>query len=70
MEMMAKRLDFEVQQIAVDLVVNIGIVLLLAQVQTWNVHGSLKTVTVLLSKVLICMFLNLPDAPYQLKLNR
>lgn len=35
-------LDFEVQQVAVDLVVNIGVVLLLAQVQPWDVHSGLQ----------------------------
>lgn len=38
MMMMTMHLDFEVQQVAVDLVVNIRVVLLLAQVQTWDVH--------------------------------
>lgn len=38
--MMATYLDFEVQQVAVDLVVNIGVVLLLAQIQTWDVHSG------------------------------
>lgn len=38
MMMMAMYLDFEVQQVAVDLVVNIGVILLLAQVQSWDVH--------------------------------
>lgn len=40
--MMAMYLDFEVQQVAVDLVVNIGVVLLLAQVQPWDVHRGLE----------------------------
>lgn len=40
--MMAAYLDFEVQQVAVDLVVNVGVVLLLAQVQPWDVHGGLQ----------------------------
>ncbi len=35
-------LDFKVQQVAVDLVVNIGIILLLAQVQPWDVHRGLQ----------------------------
>lgn len=35
-------LDLEIQQVAVDLVVNIGVVLLLAQVQPRDVHGGLK----------------------------
>lgn len=35
-------LDFEVQQVAVDLVVNIGVILLLAQVQPWDVHRGLQ----------------------------
>lgn len=35
-------LDFEVQQVAVDLVVNIGVVLLLAQVQPWDVHSGIN----------------------------
>lgn len=39
---MATVLDFEVQEVAVDLVVNVGVVLLLAQVQTWDVHGGLE----------------------------
>lgn len=42
MMMMATYLDFEVQQVAVDLVVNIGVVLLLAQIQTWDVHSGLQ----------------------------
>lgn len=40
--MMAMCLDFEVQQVAVDLVINIGVVLLLAQVQSWDVHSGLQ----------------------------
>ena len=43
MMMMAIYLDFEVQQVAVDLVVNIRVVLLLAQVQPWDVHRGLHT---------------------------
>lgn len=35
-------LDFEIQQVTVNLVVNIGVILLLAQVQPRNVHGGLK----------------------------
>lgn len=35
-------LDFEVQQVAVDLVVDVRVVLLLAQVQPGNVHGGLR----------------------------
>lgn len=41
--MMAMYSNFEIQQVAVDFVVNIGVVLLLAQIQTWDVHGSLET---------------------------
>ena len=37
-----KELDFVVQQVAVDLVVHIGVVLLLAEVQAGDVHGRLK----------------------------
>lgn len=33
-------LDFEIQQVTVNLVVNIGVILLLAQVQPRNVHGG------------------------------
>lgn len=43
--MMAECLDFEVQQVAVDLVVNIGVVLLLTQIQPWYVHRSLQAQT-------------------------
>lgn len=35
-------LDFEIQQVTVNLVVNVGVILLLAQVQPRNVHGGLK----------------------------
>lgn len=40
--MLATRLDFEVQQVAVDLVVNVGVVLLLAQVKTRDVHRGIN----------------------------
>lgn len=39
---MAVYLDFKVQQVAVNFVVNVGVILLLAQVQTWDVHGRLE----------------------------
>lgn len=38
----SQSLHFEIQQVAVDLVVDVGIILLLAQVQAWDVHGSLR----------------------------
>ena len=38
-----KMLNFKVQQVAVDLVVDIRIILLLAQVQAWDVHRRLET---------------------------
>lgn len=40
---MWKMLNFKVQQVAVDLVVDIRIILLLAQVQAWDVHRRLET---------------------------
>lgn len=39
---MTMYLDFEVQEVAVNLVVNIGVILLLAQVQPWDVHRGLQ----------------------------
>ncbi len=42
MMVMVAYLDFEVQQVAVDLVVNVGVVLLLAQVQPRDVHRGLQ----------------------------
>lgn len=42
MMMMTVYLDFEIQQVTVNLVVNVGVILLLAQVQPWDVHRGLK----------------------------
>lgn len=39
---MWKMLNFKVQQVAVDLVVDIRIILLLAQVQPWDIHRRLE----------------------------
>lgn len=41
LHMMIMYLDLEIQKVAIDLVINIGVVLLLAQVQPWDVHGGL-----------------------------
>lgn len=43
MMIVALCLDFEIQQVAVDLVVNIGVVLLLTQIQSWDFHSCLQT---------------------------
>lgn len=42
---MAGELNFKIQQVAVDLVVNVRIIFLLAQVQAWDVHRGLERET-------------------------
>lgn len=36
-------LNFKIQQVAVNLIVDVGVVLLLTQVQAWDVHRRLET---------------------------
>lgn len=46
-------LQFEIKQVAVYLVVDVGVILLLAQVQTWDVHGRVDDASSAAVQVLV-----------------